>query len=304
MLPLDIVTLSSPNFNSRKGTSPIGIIIHCLGMEFLECLNTLTEKKSNVSAHYFIPFHPAKILMQRYPQVLGSYKFNYPDQCPVFVFVCTEKPDENTRAWQAGKSTWANWNSLPTCAISLNSCSIGIEFQSPGYANENYLYHFSTYSIAQINTGIHLIHHLVNFYKLNPFNILGHSDIAWNRISDENNINLSAHPKQILTKTDPGALFPWKTLYAEGLGYLSPDISKISLPIFSSETEKILWVQKHLQDIGYIECPASGTYCKKTLYAIDAYKLHFLQESWKTPFEGINDTLIKSLIAFHHCYDI
>ena len=86
-------------------------------------------------------------------------------------------------AWHAGKSKWGK-------DVNLNKNSIGIELVNKGFEN---------YPKAQIKSLVYLLKKLKTKYKIKPQNLLGHEDIA---------------PKR---KVDPGPLFPWSTLFKQGL---------------------------------------------------------------------------------------
>ena len=104
--------------------------------------------------------------------------------------VCYHIVDDNKRAWHAGKSYWRGYQDL-------NSRSLGIELVNSG--NENY-------PEAQMKSLIRLLKYLIQSFKLNPKNVLGHSDIAPSR------------------KLDPGEWFNWKKLSANGVG-LFPEVT-------------------------------------------------------------------------------
>ncbi len=102
--------------------------------------------------------------------------------------------DENQRAWHAGESQWQGrtW---------LNSSSIGIEIVNPGFKDTPTGRLWYPYSEAQIQSLIVLLKDISQRQGISPRHIIGHSDIA------------------PLRKLDPGPLFPWKRLAAEGLAY-------------------------------------------------------------------------------------
>ncbi len=88
--------------------------------------------------------------------------------------------DESKRAWHAGISCW---NGL---SEDLNSHSVGIEFQTT-FKNDQ----FGSFTQKQMAAGIRLAREIVRRYRINPDNVVRHSDIAPGR------------------KTDPGEHFPW-----------------------------------------------------------------------------------------------
>ncbi len=119
-----------------------------------DAINRLIGMQSEVSAHYLIKNNGEIVVM-------------VPD-----LYI----------AWHAGRSSWKNYDSL-------NKYSIGIEISNPGHQ-----FKYKKYSKKQINSLIKLSKFLIKKYKINPKNILGHSDIAPDR------------------KKDPGEKFPWKYL--------------------------------------------------------------------------------------------
>jgi len=147
----------SPNFdsNKRKIKQIKFIIFHYTGMKKeSEAIKRLTNIQSEVSSHYFIKNN-------------GEIVNLVPD-----LYI----------AWHAGKSSWKNYKSL-------NKNSIGIEISNPGHQ-----YKYKKFSEEQIYSILELSKYLVKKYKINPKNVLGHSDIAPER------------------KKDPGEKFPWKYL--------------------------------------------------------------------------------------------
>lgn len=95
---------------------------------------------------------------------------------------------EQRRAWHAGVSAWAGRRGL-------NGCSIGIELVNPGHSCG-----YRPFPAAQIDSLITLTRDIAVRYAIPRQRVLGHSDIAPAR------------------KVDPGELFPWDRLAAEGLG--------------------------------------------------------------------------------------
>ena len=153
----------SPNFNPKKRTSKQikFIIFHYTGMKSeSDALKRLTEIQSEVSCHYLIKNN-------------GEIVKIVPD-----LYI----------AWHAGKSSWKNYKSL-------NQNSIGIEITNPGHE-----YGYKNFTQKQITALLKLSKFLIKKYKINPKNILGHSDIAVQR------------------KKDPGEKFPWKYLSKNRIG--------------------------------------------------------------------------------------
>ena len=91
-------------------------------------------------------------------------------------------------AWHAGKSSWRKYKSL-------NKDSIGVEITNPGHE-----FNYNKFSKKQIISLLKLSKFLIKKYKINPKNILGHSDVAPER------------------KKDPGEKFPWEYLSKNKIG--------------------------------------------------------------------------------------
>ena len=156
-MPIKTTLNYSPNFDlNKRGIKKIKfIIIHYTGMKKESAaLNRLTNIQSRVSSHYLIK-NSGEII--------------------------TIIPDLYA-AWHAGESNWKNYESL-------NKYSIGIEISNPGHQ-----FGYKDFSSKQIASLLKLCKFLIKTYKINPKNILGHSDISPNR------------------KKDPGEKFPWKYL--------------------------------------------------------------------------------------------
>lgn len=95
--------------------------------------------------------------------------------------------EEKNRAWHTGEAFWQGSDK------DFNSRSIGIEICNMSLGQE-------PYNEMQITKLIAFCQKLMRKYKIEPRNVLGHSDIAPTR------------------KPDPGLAFPWKRLAREGLG--------------------------------------------------------------------------------------
>ena len=153
----------SPNFSSKKRNFKQikFIIFHYTGMKKeSDAITRLTSIQSEVSCHYLIKKNGEIITM-----VPASYT-----------------------AWHAGKSEGRSYRSL-------NKDSIGIEITNPGHE-----FNYKKFSKKQISSLLKLSKFLIKKYKINPKNILGHSDVALDR------------------KKDPGEKFPWKYFSKKKIG--------------------------------------------------------------------------------------
>ncbi|XAM71483.1 N-acetylmuramoyl-L-alanine amidase [Pantoea stewartii] len=100
---------------------------------------------------------------------------------------------EQDLAWHAGASFWRG-------ATRINDTSVGIELVNNGYRRTPAGVTWQPFPPAQIRTLAALVRDITQRYGIAPENIVGHSDIAPQR------------------KQDPGPLFPWQQLAAEGIG--------------------------------------------------------------------------------------
>lgn len=95
---------------------------------------------------------------------------------------------EAKRAWHAGLSFWCGQRML-------NDASIGIEIVNPGHS-----WGYRPFPPAQMRAVLALSKGILARHNIPARNIVAHSDIAPNR------------------KQDPGELFPWSWLAAQGVG--------------------------------------------------------------------------------------
>ncbi|ART79323.1 N-acetylmuramoyl-L-alanine amidase [Oceanisphaera avium] len=159
--------------------------------------------------------------------------------------------DENKRAWHAGNSEWAGrtW---------LNSSSIGIEMVNHGYRlNAAGRREWQVWSEPQIKALIILLKDIMRRHGLTARSVVGHSDIAPQR------------------KVDPGPLFPWHKLAAEGL-ILWPEPKDVARHTakFSQQLPSITWFQEQLALIGYA-VPRHGKLDKATQNVVAAFQMKY-----------------------------
>lgn len=225
-MPLAFIEHASPNFDVRKSAIDM-LVVHYTGMMTAEeslarLCNSTNENR--VSAHYLIE-EDGRI--HRLVQ-------------------------EEDRAWHAGVSYWAG-------VRDINSCSIGIELQNPGWE-----FDYHPFSEPQMQAFIALAKDIVGRYRISPFRVLGHSDVAPTR------------------KADPGELFDWARCAREGIGFwptLTPG-AKPSTPLFvplEASGASVESAQEALNFIGY-ECDVNGRFDAKTLMLISAFQRHWRPE--------------------------
>ena len=99
---------------------------------------------------------------------------------------------EARRAWHAGVSCWAG-------EADVNGRSIGIELANPGHE-----FGYRAFPEAQLRALEALLADILARRRIDPARVVGHSDVA------------------PLRKRDPGELFPWRRLAAQGLAWWPP----------------------------------------------------------------------------------
>lgn len=149
----------SPNFDTRA--LPVAIaVLHYTGMQSAEAaIDRLADPDARVSAHYVVAEDGTVLQMV----------------------------DEANRAWHAGRSWWRG-------ITDVNSASIGIEIVNPGHE-----FGYMPFPQPQMDAVVALLTGIVARHRIQPANVVGHSDIAPTR------------------KQDPGELFDWPRLAALGL---------------------------------------------------------------------------------------
>ena len=144
---------------------------------------------------------------------------------------------DHKRAWHAGVSCWCD-------AREINARSIGIEIVNPGHE-----WGYRPFPAVQMQAVTALSQQLVAQHGIPAARIIGHSDVA------------------PLRKQDPGELFDWQGLAAQGVG-LWPNPA----PITWSEAQFL----RALHLFGYdIEGPAGTAGTTMQHAAILAFQRHF-----------------------------
>ncbi len=102
--------------------------------------------------------------------------------------------DEDKRAWHAGVSFWRE-------VRGLNDSSVGIEIVNPGHE-----WGYRAFPQVQMAAVLELCTAILRRHAIPRHHVVAHSDIAPDR------------------KQDPGELFPWAWLAANGVGLWSDEI--------------------------------------------------------------------------------
>ncbi len=167
--------------------------------------------------------------------------------------------DEDKRAWHAGDSSWRGHTEV-------NDSSIGIE-------NINLDGNKYPYPDEQVEALIFLCKDIIDRHGIQPYNVVGHEDIAPGR------------------KVDPGKLFPWKRLHDNGIGAWPDedrvrDFKDVDLPDVQTLGEK-------LRSYGY-EVPED---CQedKVMEALESFRRHFCPEYLGQPIEADSYAVLLAL---------
>ena len=145
--------------------------------------------------------------------------------------------DEDRRAWHAGTSFWAG-------STDINGRSIGIELVNPGHE-----FGYRAFPEAQMAALCGLATGILARHPIPPHRVLAHSDVAPGR------------------KEDPGELFDWARLAADGIGLWPGEGIK------ESETP-IAAIQLMLARFGY-EVTGTSVLDEATRSALAAFQRHF-----------------------------
>ena len=122
---------------------------------------------------------------------------------------------ESLRAWHAGAGFWQG-------VRDINSTSIGIEVVNPGHE-----FGYRAFPPVQIEAVISLAREIMQRHTIASGDVVGHADIAPGR------------------KADPGELFPWQALAAEGIGVWPEEAAALTgVPDLAAALRR-------LSDIGY-----------------------------------------------------
>jgi N-acetylmuramoyl-L-alanine amidase len=142
---MNLISIASPNFDSRNSITPSIIVMHYTGMKNGPmAIDRLCDPSAKVSSHYVVEQNGR-----------------------IFQLV-----DEKERAWHAGMSAWRGISNL-------NSHSIGIEIVNSGH---EFGYH--PFPHVQMQSVLILTQDIITRHTIMPRNVVGHSDIAPTRKMD------------------------------------------------------------------------------------------------------------------------
>ncbi|MCX2721868.1 N-acetylmuramoyl-L-alanine amidase [Roseibium salinum] len=210
----------SPNHGERAQGVPIDmVVLHYTGMPTAEAaLKRLCDPRAEVSAHYLVD-EDGSIL-----------------QCV----------PEARRAWHAGRSFWKG-------ETDINSRSIGIEIVNPGHEHG-----YRAFPEEQVDAVSRLVADVCRRHGIDPWMVLGHSDIAPER------------------KQDPGELFPWIRLAEKNVGvYVEPFPIRSGLLMQEGDSgQPVEALQSMLALYGY-DVAITGVFDRRTQLVVAAFQRHF-----------------------------
>ncbi len=228
----------SPNINERRGGKSISsLVLHYTGMSSAKkAVDWLCNPESQVSCHYLVDDHGAIVQMV----------------------------DEENRAWHAGVSSWHGEEDI-------NSVSIGIEIHNTGHGQG-----YPDFGPAQMAAVAALSKDIITRHKIEPRNVVAHSDVAPGR------------------KVDPGEKFDWAYLKAFGVGhFVEPKkLSGGSFLQMGDSGDPVMALQAMLKLYGY-GIDVNGAFDQRTKIVVEAFQRHFRQAK----VDGIAD---QSTVATLH----
>lgn len=227
------------------------VILHYTALNQPDSLAMLTGPL--VSTHYLVPEFP-------------QWRSGMP--------VIMQLVPESKRAWHAGVSSWGGWRAL-------NASSVGVEMVNRGYTElPTGWRQWYPYTPEQIKAVSILLKDVIARNQIQPYNVLGHSDVA------------------PLRKSDPGPLFPWEQLAAMGLGAW-PDpqvVEKYLAGRAPQQAAVVLEVQQSLKRYGYDQIPQTGELDEDTRKTISAFQMHFRQADIGGNADAQTEAIAKALV--------
>jgi N-acetylmuramoyl-L-alanine amidase len=149
---------------------------------------------------------------------------------------------EDRRAWHAGAGYWRGERDI-------NSRSVGVELVNPGHE-----WGYRPFPHAQMAAFADLARGIMERHGISPHRVLAHSDVAPSR------------------KEDPGELFDWRGLAAQGIGFWPIPCGQDDGP-----GHAVAEAQDLLARLGY-EVDPTGVLNPQTRVAATAFQRHFIPD--------------------------
>lgn len=226
------------------------LIVHYTAGSFDSAFAELST--GSVSAHYLVP---QQDIVVRSKQV-----------------VIQLVPEERS-AWHAGISYWQG-------RTNINDSSIGIEIVNRGFGGNPQDQSWQAFTPAQIDLIKKLASDVIARHGIEPYRVLGHSDIAPGR------------------KVDPGPLFPWKELADAGIGAW-PDAAAVSRYLAGRDphetVDNIALLQAQLRQYGY-DAPLTGQLDIVTVQVLIAFQMHFRAFDYSGAADAETEAILQALL--------
>ncbi|HFZ8995200.1 TPA: N-acetylmuramoyl-L-alanine amidase [Citrobacter freundii] len=178
---------------------------------------------------------------------------------------------EQDLAWQAGVSFWRG-------ATHINDTSIGIELENPGWRKSAGEKYFAPFEGAQIQALIPLMKDIIARYDIKPQNVVAHADIAPQR------------------KDDPGPLFPWQALAAQGIGAW-PDAHRVAFYLAGRSPHTPVSTASLLDLLGrYGYEVKPGMTAREQKRVIMAFQMHFRPTLWNGMADAQTQAIAEALL--------
>jgi N-acetylmuramoyl-L-alanine amidase len=149
---------------------------------------------------------------------------------------------EDRRAWHAGAGYWRGERDI-------NSRSVGVELVNPGHE-----WGYRPFPDSQMAAFAALARGIMDRHGISPHRVLAHSDVAPSR------------------KEDPGELFGWRGLAAQGVGFWPTPGARDDGPGYA-----VAEAQALLGRFGY-EVEPTGLLDPQTRVAATAFQRHFIPD--------------------------
>ena len=167
---------------------------------------------------------------------------------------------EERRAWHAGEACWAG-------VRDINARSVGIELVNPGHE-----FGYRPFPDPQMVALIGLAKDILARHPIPPSRVLGHADVA------------------PLRKEDPGELFDWRRLAAEGIGLWPQEETP---PI---EPPALAELQRQLVVFGYC-LEKTGKLDEPTRAVLRAFQRHFRPSAVTGEVDGETAAILARVLS-------
>ena len=190
------------------------------------------------------------------------------DHTPNHIF---QLVDESQSAWHAGISFWQD-------RYNLNDTAIGIEIVNLGPIRDanGKVIGWHPFPPEQIEAVMELCKDIIARYTIEPTCVIGHADIAPNR------------------RTDPGPLFPWKKLYANGIGAWF-DEDKVQDLLHQVDLSNIQLIQRKFAQYGY-PIQETGVVDQQTTTVVQAFQMHFRPTNYSGLLDNETVAILEALL--------